>query len=244
MKNRSLILTLIAIFTSLTFTSAAKTVAKDSLPIKAGYHYEVNITTSEGQIRVKLHNETPIHRDNFVKLAKSEFYTGILFHRVIKNFVIQAGDPSSREGSEVLTYGNNDSGYLLPAEVNPKFFHKKGTLAAARNNDDVNPERKSSGSQFYIVIGQVYNDSTMKSLNAKMAERGSKPMTAESEAVYRKIGGAPHLDGLYTIFGEVVSGQNVVDKINAMPTYRNDRPKDDVFIKKMTVSIVKDKKTR
>lgn len=241
MKNRSIILTLIAIFTCITFASA-QTASKGLPVLKAGRHYEVDITTSAGVVKVKLHNETPIHRDNFVKLAKSNFYKGIIFHRVIKDFMNQAGDPSSREGSEVRTYGNNDSGELLPAEINPKFFHKKGSLAAARMGDDVNPERKSSGSQFYIVIGKVYNDSTMQEFTKKMDERGSVPMTAESEAAYRKVGGTPHLDGLYTVFGEVIAGQKVMDKINAVPTYRNDRPKNDVYIKKTTVSIVKDKK--
>lgn len=207
-----------------------------------GSHYEAKIETSEGNVVVKLFNETPIHRDNFVKLANSGFYSGILFHRVIKDFMIQAGDPSTKEGSQVRTYGDNDSGYKLDAEILPQFFHKKGMLAAAREGDDVNPEKKSSGSQFYIVVGKVLADSTMEEIKEKIKFRRSWDMTPEREQVYRTIGGTPHLDGNYTIFGEVLSGQKVVDKISITPTYKNDRPKKDVYIKHITTKIVPDKR--
>lgn len=210
--------------------------------IENGAHYEATISTSEGSFTVKLHNETPIHRDNFVKLANSNFYKGIIFHRVIKGFMSQAGDPSSREASQVKTYGEHDAGYKLPAEIVPQYFHKKGVLAAARESNNVNPNRESSSSQFYVVTGSILTDSTKSTIEAKTKERGSLAMTPEREKVYRTVGGAPHLDGSNTIFGEVVRGQKVVDKINAAPTYRNDRPKEDIYIKKITLKTVKDKR--
>lgn len=216
--------------------------SQESLKLRANQHYEAAIVTSEGNFTVKLHNETPKHRDNFVKLAESGFYTGIIFHRVIKNFMIQAGDPSSKEGSEVRTYGNNDSGYKIDAEIVPQFFHKKGVLAAARDGDDVNPKKESSGSQFYLVVGEVLVDSTMEAMKEKIKFRHSLDMTPQREQIYRTVGGTPHLDGNYTIFGEILRGQKVVDAINAVPTYKNDRPKRDIYIKKITVKIVNDKR--
>ncbi|CDN30282.1 Peptidyl-prolyl cis-trans isomerase [Mucinivorans hirudinis] len=241
MTRRILIFAFFVLLVQLSFAQLIRK-QNNNDTISDGKHYEATFYTSEGVFRVKLHNETPIHRDNFVKLARSDFYKGIIFHRVIKDFMIQAGDPSSREGSEVRTYGNNDSGYKLPAEIVPEFFHKKGVLAAAREGDDGNPERKSSGSQFYVVVGNVFSDSTMNEMQGKMKQRGAREMTPEVEAVYRKAGGTPQLDGLYTIFGEVISGQNVVDKINAIPTYKNDRPKKDAYIKSIIVEVVKDSK--
>lgn len=235
MKNLFLVIALLC--SALAFAKAQKGTA-----LTPGHHYQATIQTSEGNFTVKLHNETPIHRDNFVKLARSEFYKGILFHRVIKNFMVQAGDPSSKEGSEVRTYGNDDSGYKLDAEIVPQFFHKKGALAAARENDDVNPTKQSSGSQFYVVVGDVLSDSTMEDMKEKIKFRKSLEMTPEREKVYRTIGGTPHLDGNYTIFGQVINGQKVIDAINDEPTYKNDRPKKDIYIKKIIVKIVADKR--
>lgn len=236
MKKTLSILSLLAM---LIFTVSAQNA---DIAVGNGSHYEVTINTSRGAIVVKLYNETPLHRDNFVKLAKSDFYIGVLFHRVIKDFMIQAGDPNSRESSEVRTYGDGDPGYTIPAEILPQFFHKKGALAAARTGDEINPERRSSGSQFYIVTGKVLTDSTMKATKENATLRGSWEMTPEREQVYRTVGGTPFLDGSYTVFGEVLRGQNIVDAINKVPTYRNDRPQKDIYIKGVTVKIVKDRK--
>lgn len=206
-----------------------------------GAHYEITLKTSEGTVKLRLFNDTPGHRDNFVKLAEQGFYNNLLFHRVIHKFMIQGGDPESIEASQVKIYGNGDAGYKLDAEIRPQYFHKKGVLAAAREGDDVNPERQSSSSQFYIVTGKVQNDSTLTAARAKIEARRGTAITPEREKVYRSEGGAPHLDGSYTIFGEVVSGMGIVEKISKRPTDSNNRPKADVFIKAVSVELVPDK---
>jgi cyclophilin family peptidyl-prolyl cis-trans isomerase len=196
---------------------------------------KVLIETSKGNITVVLYDDTPLHRDNFVKLVESGFYEGLLFHRVINKFMIQGGDPLSKNAAPNARLGNGDPGYTIPAEiVYPTHFHKKGALAAARTGDNVNPERRSSGSQFYIVQGQTYTDMQLDQFEKRMG----KTFTTKERDTYATIGGTPHLDNQYTVFGEVVEGLGVVDKIAAVETAPGDRPVEDVKIIKMT--IVKD----
>lgn len=243
----------------------------------------VRLETTSGNITVKLYDETPEHRDNFIKLAKEGTYEGTLFHRVIKDFMIQAGDPESKNAPKGKALGTGDVGYTLPAEfVYPKYFHKKGALSAARQGDNVNPEKRSSGCQFYIVTGTLFNDSTLldmenrirenkvgqifnklaqehmkeiykmrkandeeglyelqEKLIAQAEEEAAKGpefrFTPEQVKAYTTVGGTPHLDGDYTVFGEVVEGMDVVDKIQQVKTNRSDRPEEDVKIVKVKV---------
>jgi cyclophilin family peptidyl-prolyl cis-trans isomerase len=191
---------------------------------------KVCISTSFGDIKIKLYNGTPQHRDNFIKLAKEAYFNGTLFHRVIKSFMIQGGDPDSKNADSTSILGNGGPAYTIPAEiVCPEYFHKRGALGAARDN---NPAKASSGSQFYIVQGRVY---TEQELNL-YAQKLGKTYNEEQRKIYTTIGGAPHLDGDYTVFGEVYEGMDVVDKIADVkvdPTYN--RPKQDV---KMTVKVI------
>jgi cyclophilin family peptidyl-prolyl cis-trans isomerase len=175
----------------------------------------VLIKTSMGDITAKLYNDTPKHRDNFIKLINEGWYEGSPFHRVINNFMIQGGGNAN---------GQQDPGYTIDAEILPQYFHKKGALAAARMGDNVNPERKSSGSQFYIVQGQKYDANNL----AMMSSRSGVSYTDEQKKAYSTMGGTPHLDGAYTVFGEVVSGFEVIDKIAAVQTGRMDRPVEEV----------------
>lgn len=242
----------------------------------------VDISTTAGDIQVRLFGDTPRHRDNFLKLVKEGFYNGVLFHRVINEFMIQTGDPDSKNAKAGQSLGTGGPGYTIESEiVYPRHFHCKGALAAARQGDQVNPERRSSGSQFYIVTGKAYNESQLKQMESQMkmmqqqsifnrlaAENRSKIMelrrnndqagiqklqeelvaitekeaaanpallTPEQRKVYGTIGGTPHLDGQYTVFGEVTKGLDVVDKIQQVPTGAADRPLEDVKILKMTV---------
>ncbi|CCZ49060.1 peptidyl-prolyl cis-trans isomerase [Bacteroides sp. CAG:661] len=244
---------------------------------------KLKIETTAGDIVVKLYNETPQHRDNFIKLAENGTYEGTLFHRVIKDFMIQAGDPDSKNASKGQMLGAGDVGYTVPAEfVYPKYFHKKGALSAARQGDNVNPQKASSGCQFYIVTGKVYSDSALLSMEQQMnqmrfnnlfntlASKHAKDIykmrkagdqeglmnlqdtliaqvekllagqpefrfTPEQVKAYTTVGGTPHLDGEYTVFGEVLEGMDVVDKIQRVKTDRNDRPEEDVKIIKVEV---------
>lgn len=238
---------------------------------------KVTIKTTEGDITVRLYDETPRHRDNFLKLAQEGYYNGTLFHRVIKNFMIQGGDPNSKGAPAGVQLGTGGPGYTIPAEIQPQFIHKRGALAAARQGDEVNPERASSGSQFYIVWGQVYNDGQIGQLarqlqmqaeqsifnrlagehrkkimdmrrnrdqaglmelqndliaqtQAIMAEQGGAALTEAQKQTYTTIGGTPHLDGQYTVFGEVEEGLDVVEKIQGTETMPGDRPKQDIQI--------------
>ena len=243
----------------------------------------LKIETTLGTIRVKLYNETPQHRGNFIKLAKNDTYNGTLFHRVIKDFMVQAGDPDSKNAPKGKSLGSGDVGYTIPAEfVYPQHFHKKGALSAARQGDDTNPLKASSGCQFYIVTGKVYSDSTLLSMEQQknqnkvttifnaLAQKQMKEIykmrkandeeglyalqdtllaqaeeaaakqpdfhfTPEQVKAYTTVGGTPHLDGEYTVFGEVVEGIEIVDKIQQVKTDRGDRPEEDVKILKVEV---------
>jgi peptidyl-prolyl cis-trans isomerase B (cyclophilin B) len=190
--------------------------------------YFVQITTDFGTMKVKLYNETPLHRDNFVKLVSEGFYDSLLFHRVIKGFMIQGGDPQSKNAAAGQMLGSGDVGYRIPAEFNDSLYHKKGVLAAARDN---NPEKASSGCQFYIVQGKPMIENELQ-----MAERRSgKPMSEAKRNDYKTIGGSVWLDGEYTVFGEVVEGLDVIDKIAAVPCGPMDRPASDVRMKMVLV---------
>lgn len=239
---------------------------------------KIKISTSLGDIIIRLYDETPLHRDNFLKLAKENFYDGTLFHRVIKNFMIQGGDPDSKGAPANAQLGTGGPGYTIPAEIKPQFFHKRGALAAARQGDEVNPERASSGSQFYIVWGQTYNDGQLNQMNKqlqmmaeqqifnqlvqshrdeimlmrrnrdrdglnnlqealiaetkkKIKEQAPAGLTEEQKEIYKTIGGTPHLDTQYTVFGEVVEGLDVVETIQNTTTGRADRPTTDIPMK-------------
>lgn len=180
------------------------------------------ISTDYGDIKCKLYDKTPGHRDNFIKLIKEGWFDGSTFHRVIENFMIQGGGKND---------GSSDVNYTIPAEIYPDYFHKKGALAAARMGDQVNPQKKSSGSQFYLVQGKRYTDSELSALEAR---KGCEWTPAQKE-VYRNIGGVPFLDFDYTVFGEVVEGLEVIDKIAAVQTNERDKPLKDV---KMTIKLV------
>lgn len=239
---------------------------------------KVIIKTTEGDITVRLYDETPLHRDNFLKLAKDGFYNGTLFHRVIKDFMIQGGDPDSKGAPAGASLGTGGPGYTVKAEmVYPQLFHKRGALSAARLGDEMNPERESSGSQFYIVWGKVYKQPELKQMEKQMAmqqeqqvfntlvaahraeimemrrsrdraalqelqerliaetkakvkEGGVPSFTAEQAEAYTTVGGTPFLDGQYTVFGEVESGLDVVEKIQTCETNHADRPLKDVVM--------------
>lgn len=191
----------------------------------------VIMETSMGEIVLKLYGETPIHRDNFLKLAQDRVYDGLLFHRVIKNFMIQAGDPKSRDAKPGQPLGDGTLGYTLPAEFRPNLFHKRGALCAARQGDNVNPKKESSASQFYIVQGNRWDEKQLD----MMSERMGKKFSPEQRKVYTTVGGTPHLDGDYTVFGEVIEGMDVIDKISQVKCDRMDRPVEDVRILKVTV---------
>lgn len=207
-------------------------IAINSLVYSQDNRKKVLISTDYGDITIALYNETPKHRDNFIKLAESGFYDGTLFHRVIKYFMIQGGDPDSKNAAPGATLGNGGPGYTIPAEINPKFFHKKGALAAARQGDQVNPKRASSGSQFYIVQGKPTPEADLKIYEQRMNVKFSP----EQIKAYTTVGGAYHLDGAYTIFGEVVDGLDVIDKIADVQVDRMNRPVKDI---KMTVKVIK-----
>ena len=242
----------------------------------------VKLETTMGNITVALYNETPKHRDNFIKLVKEGVYDSTLFHRVIKQFMIQAGDPDSKNASDTAMLGSGDVGYTIPAEFNPKFFHKKGVLAAARQGDDVNPEKASSGCQFYIVTGRKFIEPQLLGMENKINEQHEEALfdslarqhmkeiykmrkagdnagllelqdTLEAQAreladkeekfrftpeqikAYSTVGGAPHLDGSYTVFGEVTEGMEVVENIEIAKTNRADRPVENIRILKASI---------
>ena len=191
----------------------------------------VLISTDYGDVKVKLYNETPLHRDNFVKLVKDGFYDGLLFHRVINHFMIQGGDPNSKDAQEGQMLGDGNLGYTIPAEFVNGLYHKKGALAAARTN---NPQKASSSCQFYIVQGNIWDDNGLQMIE----QHYGKTFSPQQRESYKTVGGTPHLDNDYTVFGEVVEGLEVIDKIAAVPCDSNNRPKKDV---KMRISIIESK---
>ena len=172
-------------------------------------------------MKVMLYNETPQHRDNILKLVNQHFYDSTLFHRVIKDFMIQGGDPESKHATEGAMLGNGDVGYTVPAEFHPELIHKKGVLAAARDN---NPEKRSSGCQFYLVEGKKFTDDELN----RIQKQTGATYTPEQREIYKTIGGTPHLDQGYTVYGEVYEGLNVLDSIDHVQTDHNDRPLKDV----------------
>ena len=193
---------------------------------------KVKIETKYGDMIAELYNETPIHRDNFIMLVEKGFYDGTLFHRVIPNFMIQGGDPDSKGAAPSAQLGNGGPGYTIPAEFVDELFHKKGVLAAARLGDAVNPKKESSGSQFYLVQGQVFTEEKLLSFGL----RSGKKYTEEQIKTYVNIGGTPHLDGAYTVFGEVVNGLEVIELIANQKRDKNNRPLKDV---EMSIRIIK-----
>ena len=202
---------------------------------------DIEMVTSHGTMILRLSDSTPLHRDNFLRLVKSGYYNNVLFHRVIKNFMIQAGDHKSRGAESGIPLGNGGPGYTVPAEFRPSLFHKKGALAAARMGDDVNPGKASSGSQFYIVQGKVFTDVGLDTLESTRL-KGYKLPLAHRE-VYKTLGGTPHLDQNYTVFGELISGTEVLDAIASTETSKatdRDRPLTDVKI--LDVKLIKRKK--
>jgi len=248
---------------------------------------KVRIHTTKGDMVVELYNETPLTRDNFIKLVKQKFYDSTLFHRVIQGFMIQGGDPQSKKAAPGVMLGNGDVGYTVPAEIKADLYHKKGALACARTGDNVNPAKASSGCQFYIAEGKVYSDAELTQMedrinmgmkqqifstiidkpeNAALKQKfiqyqqqsnidslralaatiepqidsiyAKSPKftyTAEQRKTYTTIGGVPHLDGQYTVFGEVIQGLNIVDSIAAVKTGPADRPVQDVRILSMEI---------
>ena len=198
--------------------------------------HEVLLETTKGNILLALYNETPKHRDNFLKLTREGFYDGVLFHRVIQNFMIQSGDSASRHAQPGQLLGDSKENYQIPAEIlYPKLFHKRGALAAAREGNDVNPQRESSMSQFYIVYGRRYTDEMLDKMQARLDTTSHVVMSPGIGDAYKKYGGTPHLDNGYTVFGEVLEGMDVVREIQWVDTDKNDRPKEDVRILKATV---------
>ena len=195
--------------------------------VKAPKNCLVEIKTSMGNMLIELYDETPKHRDNFFKLAEEGFYDDLLFHRVIDGFMIQGGDPNSRNARPGQPLGSGGPGYQIPAEFNESFVHTKGSLAAARQGDQVNPERKSSGSQFYIVQGKKLTDQEL----AMMERRTGLSYTEEQKEAYKNLGGTPFLDGQYTVFGRVIEGMDVIDKIAAVAKNPGDRPAEDIKMK-------------
>jgi len=238
----------------------------------------VKIITDEGVIVVRLYNETPKHTENFIKLTEQKFFDDLIFHRVIKDFVVQGGDPETRNAEPGKLYGEKDAGYLVDPEIIDTIYHKRGVIAMAREGDDVNPEKKSSSSQFYLVVGKLYTNNELNNLevklNKKLREKIEKNLydsllsnlnnpdskflnqitqkvsiladsimnikrikfNDKQRSIYTTLGGIPHLDGNYTVFGEIVEGYDVVEKISQVQTDSNDRPVKDI---KFKVRIVK-----
>jgi cyclophilin family peptidyl-prolyl cis-trans isomerase len=200
-------------------------------PSNEAKNAHVKISTRFGDMIVKLYDDTPGHRDNFLMLTEKQFYNGLLFHRCIKGFMVQGGDPDSKGAAPGQNLGIGGPGYTIPAEINAARFHKKGALAAARQGDQVNPTKASSGSQFYIVQGQVLNDMQLSQYQSYIGQkRPGFAFTEDQKAVYKSVGGTPMLDMDYTVFGEVIEGLNIIDSINAQPTAQGDRPLKDVIM--------------
>lgn len=204
------------------------------LPLSCQKEQLVVMETTAGTIVLKLYNETPLHRDNFRSLVAEGAYDSLLFHRVIENFMIQAGDPDSKYAKRGQLLGEGDRNYTVPAEfrLDKGIFHRRGVLAAAREGDDVNPEQRSSAMQFYIVWGKIFDDEGLDKVQERLDERtgGRVKLTPKMREVYKTVGGTPHLDGQYTVFGEVVEGLDVVEAIQKVSADESDRPLHDVRI--------------
>ncbi len=281
-NSKSLIFSILIVFSSVAYRS--QTLSKET----------ILISTSFGDMKLKLYEETPLHKTNFLKLVRAGFYDSLLFHRVINSFMIQGGDPDSKRANDTVLLGNGDIGYWIPAEFNKNIYHKKGVIAAAREGDDVNPKKESSGCQFYIVMGKKYDSTALKkaeirvnrdvviktnylvgfggkskklkeyyirlftqnkndSLNWAVKQLTDSVSIAEyfkskrytfssaQKKTYETIGGTPHLDNNYTAFGEVIEGLEVIDKIAAVKTDKNDRPKENI---RMKISITNDDKRK
>ncbi len=205
----------------------------------------VVLHTPEGDITLRLYEETPIHRSNFLKLAQEGFYDSTIFHRIIKDFMVQGGDPYSKNAATRSQSGQGSPGYTLPAEFNPAFFHKRGVLAAARMPDNVNPKMESNGSQFYIVQGKKFSDAELEGAQRRVQQILGPDYTISEEMrkVYQEVGGAPWLDQQYTVFGEVIEGMEVIDKLADLPL-RGSRPVEDIFITAEVIVMRKKKITR
>lgn len=202
---------------------------------------QVTFTTTEGKIVVELYNETPFHRDNFLWQVKHHVYDGVLFHRVINEFMIQSGDPSSKDAKpgQMLGEGTDtEAEWLMPEICVPTLFHQRGALAAAREGDDVNPLKKSGSQQFYIVTGRKFDDATLDKMQERIWQMtgGKVHLTEQMKEAYRTVGGAPHLDGSYTVFGHVIEGMDIVDRIQKVETDANDRPIHDIRITKAVIT--------
>jgi cyclophilin family peptidyl-prolyl cis-trans isomerase len=184
----------------------------------------VEMETNKGTFTLEVYNDVPKHAENFLKLANEGFYDSLLFHRIIPSFMIQGGDPESKNAVDGQMLGNGDVGYKVPAEfMLPKYYHKKGALAAARDN---NPEKASSGCQFYIVVGKTFTDAELDQMEARIGQKYSE----QARKDYKTIGGTPHLDAGYTVYGQIVKGQDVVDAISSMPRNTSDRPAENIRI--------------
>ena len=207
-------------------TASPESTAQTSLKNNTDKMTKVLLKTSFGDITIALYDETPKHKENFLKLVNEKFYDGVLFHRIIQGFMIQGGDPDSKNAKPGQQLGAGDIGYKIPAEIVNGRFHKRGAVAAAREGDQVNPQKASSGCQFYIVDGTVYDNDKMDMIS----QRTGKTFSSEQVEAYTTIGGAPWLDSDYTVFGEVVSGMDVVDKIAAQQKDGADRPIEDIKI--------------
>lgn len=216
---------------------------KDSTIRKKDRKRDVLLQTSMGDIVIRLSDSTPLHRDNFLKLVKVGFYDSVLFHRVIKDFMIQAGDPQSKKAKPGIPLGNGGPGYTIPAEFRTTLFHRKGVIAAARMGDNVNPEKASSGSQFYIVQGKKFTDVELDA--TEISRLNGRKIPAGQREIYKTIGGTPHLDKNYTVFGEIIKGLDILDKIAAVETSKaadRDRPLEDIRILK--TKLIKRKKLK
>lgn len=200
----------------------------------------VKIETTHGSMKIALYDDVLLHKENFIKLVENGFYEGVLFHRVIKDFMIQCGDPYSKIGDPQLRLGSGDLGYTIKSEiVFPKYYHKKGAIAAARRPDQVNPDRESSACQFYIVAGKTFSDEELDEFEFRLTQilnlNTRFKYTDEQRLMYKTLGGTPHLDGQYTVFGELIEGFDVLEKISNFPTDERDQPLEEVKIIKMKI---------
>ena len=222
---------------TLLFLGIATLVSPVQAQKKKKKDYLVTITTDAGAMRLVLFDETPLHKANFIKLAQEKFYDGLLFHRIIEAFMIQGGDPNSRNAKPKESLGNGDVGYKIPAEIRPNLFHQKGALGAARDN---NPQKESSGCQFYIVEGRPMKGADLD----RQLERATRKTTDAQKEVYQTRGGTPHLDGGYTVFGQVIDGLAVVDSIATRPRDARDRPLKDIAMQVSVEQMRKKKITK